>query len=44
MEQATQIESVSEARGRFAYLTDKESFLGTIFLAPAVIYIIVLAG
>ncbi len=29
---------------RFAYLTDKEGFLGSLFLAPAVFYIIALVG
>lgn len=32
------------AQSRLAYLTDKESFLGSIFLAPAVIYILLLVG
>jgi multiple sugar transport system permease protein len=44
MEQASAIEEVSTTRKRFAYLTDSESFLGTLFLAPAVVYIVVLIG
>lgn len=44
MEQASQIEEVSTTRSKFAYWTDSESFLGTLFLAPAVIYIVVLVG
>lgn len=42
MEQVAQQES--RRQSRFAYLFDREGFLGPLFLAPAVIYIILLVG
>lgn len=44
MEQVTQPENIGTDQGRFAYLSDKEGFLGSLFLAPAVIYILLLVG
>lgn len=44
MEQVTQPEEVQASQSRFAYLSDQESFLGPLFLAPAVIYILLLVG
>lgn len=42
MEKTAVYEATGEARGR--YLLDKEGFLGTLFLLPAVVYIVALVG
>ncbi|GMQ79034.1 MAG: sugar ABC transporter permease [Anaerolineae bacterium] len=42
MEQAAQ--TPTKTKTRFQYLTDRESFLGSLFLLPAVLYIILLVG
>lgn len=45
MEQVSeQPASASKQKRSLAYLTDKEGFLGTIFLLPAVLYIVLLVG
>lgn len=44
MQQVAQQEGARTSPGRLAYLTDREGFLGSVFLAPAVIYIILLVG
>lgn len=44
MPQAAQHEGARTSSSKLAYLTDKEGFLGTVFLAPAVIYILLLVG
>ncbi len=42
MQQAAQTEGTRSSR--LAYLTDRQGFLGPLFLAPAVIYIVLLVG
>jgi multiple sugar transport system permease protein len=44
MQQVAQQEGTRTSQSRLAYLTDREGFLGSLFLAPAVIYIILLVG
>jgi multiple sugar transport system permease protein len=44
MQQVAQQEGARPSQSRLAYLTDREGFLGSIFLAPAVIYILLLVG
>ena len=38
------VDRPSSRRARFQYLTDKEGFLGSVFLLPAVVYILLLVG
>jgi multiple sugar transport system permease protein len=44
MEQVAQQDVARGSQGRFAFLLDREGFLGPLFLAPAVIYIVILVG
>jgi multiple sugar transport system permease protein len=44
MEQVARQEATPTSQSRLAYLTDRKGFLGSLFLAPAVIYIILLVG
>jgi multiple sugar transport system permease protein len=45
MEQVAEPRSASQSKSSYlAYLTDREGFLGTVFILPAVLYIVILVG